>query len=232
MADTVTLVADMWCPYNCAPQSAQPGYVVEISRIAYEKAGLRFTYKLMPWKRAVIEAKNGKYNGIIGFTKKQVKGFIITENEMGITRDAFFIKIGERWRYTEVSSLKEVSKVGYPNGYHYTDEIDAYFEKARNVYVISGDNPLKYMVKMLLIGRIDTFPENEMVVNYFLKRTRQTDKLAIAGEFSRSDIYVGFGIKSPTHRRDMKILSDGIQMLRSTGELDAILDRYGIKDWR
>ncbi|NQV15772.1 transporter substrate-binding domain-containing protein [bacterium] len=232
IADTITLVADKWCPYTCSPKTVQPGYVVEISRIVHEKAGHKLLYKLVPWPRAVKEARNGKYNGIIGFTKKDVEGFINTENEVGIAQDAFFVKSGESWKYRELSSLKEIEVVGYPNGYHYTPEIDKYFQKANNVDVIPGDNPIKPMVKMLLKGRINTFPENEMVVKYFLKQTNQTDKLAIAGEFNRSNVYVGFGLNSPTHQRDMKILSDGIQMLRTTGELDKILDRYGIKDWR
>jgi len=120
----------------------------------------------------------------------------------------------------------------YPNGYHYTLEIDKYFEKAKNVHTIPGENPIRQMVGMLLLSRINTFPENEMVVKYFLKRTNQIDELTVAGEYNRSNVYVGFGFKSPTHQRDMKILSDGIQMLRTTGKLNKILARYGLKDWR
>jgi len=231
-AETITLVADKWCPYNCDPKAVQPGYVVEIAKIIYEKAGYKFSYVLLPWPRAVKEAREGKYNGIIGFTRKHVDGFISTKNEVGIARDAFFVKSEENWKYEQLSSLEKIGVIGYPIGYHYTKEIDEYFQRAGNVDLLPGNNPIKTMVKMILSGRINTFPENEMVVNYFLKQTRQSDKLKMAGEFNRSNIYVGFGLNSPTHLRDSKILSDGLQLLRTKGELVKILDGYGIKDWR
>jgi polar amino acid transport system substrate-binding protein len=232
LAGTVTLVSDPWCPYNCHSEDSQPGFIVEISKKVYEKAGHTFIYEVMPWPRAVAKARDGEVNGIIGFTKKDVKGFYCTENEMGVAREVFFVKKNESWKYKNILSLKELDLLGYPNGYHYTPEINEYLEKAENVHPISGDNPIQRMVKMLLRNRISAFIENEMVVNYFLKQSDQTGIISIAGEFSHSKIYVGFGLKSPTHKRDMKILSDGLQTLRRSGELDRILARYGLKDWK
>jgi len=232
IADTIVLVANKWCPYNCIPATAQPGYIVEIARVVYERAGYKFTYKLLPWKRAVSAARKGEFNGIIGFTSNTVKGFITTKTELGITQDAFFVKKEERWRYKDIASLKKIGAIGYPLGYHYTPEIDDYFQHAKNIFPVPGDNPLIPMVKMLLLGRINTFPENVTVMKYFLDETDQTDKVVIAGEFHRSNVYAGFGLRSPTHQRDMRILSDGIQTLRNTGELETILNRYGLQDWR
>lgn len=69
-ADTIILVADKWCPYNCTPETERPGFLVEIARRAFELAGHKLEYRLMPWKRAVTEAKRGNVNGIIGFGLK------------------------------------------------------------------------------------------------------------------------------------------------------------------
>jgi len=30
IADTITIRADVWCPYNCEPDSEKPGYMIEI----------------------------------------------------------------------------------------------------------------------------------------------------------------------------------------------------------
>ena len=44
-AKTVVLVADEWCPYNCAPNSDKPGYVVEIAELVFAEAGHTVIYK-------------------------------------------------------------------------------------------------------------------------------------------------------------------------------------------
>jgi polar amino acid transport system substrate-binding protein len=48
-ADTITLHADEWCPYNCAPGSGMPGYAVEVAREVFEQAGHRLDYGLLSW---------------------------------------------------------------------------------------------------------------------------------------------------------------------------------------
>ena len=37
-AETVTLRADVWCPFNCEPDAASPGYMIEIAKAALEPA--------------------------------------------------------------------------------------------------------------------------------------------------------------------------------------------------
>ncbi|MBT4265947.1 MAG: transporter substrate-binding domain-containing protein [Deltaproteobacteria bacterium] len=229
VADTVILVADKWCPYNCTPGAEQPGFLVEIARKAFERAGHKLEYRLMPWKRAVAEAKKGNVNGIIGFTKKNVKGFITTQKELIIAREVFFAKAGSPWKYSSVRSLEEIERVGFPNGYHFTSDIDAYIKKSKNVYLIPGAEPLKSMVKMLLHNRIQAFPENAIVVEYYLKQNGLTGKLTVAGEYSRSPIFIGFGLQSATHKQDAAIISEGMQALQDSGEYDRIMKRYGLQ---
>ncbi len=82
---------------------------------------------------------------------------------------------------------------------------------------------------MLLYNRILAFPENANVVEYYLKQNGLTGKLIIAGEYNRSPIFIGFGIKSRTHKRDVAIISSGIQTLQDDGEYDKIMSRYGLR---
>ncbi len=67
----VVLAADEWCPYNCEPGSAKPGYVIELAKIIFEKKGYEFDYKMMPWEQAKSDALQGKMSGAIGMDKEE-----------------------------------------------------------------------------------------------------------------------------------------------------------------
>ncbi len=56
-AETLLIVADPWCPYNCAPDSTKPGMIVEIVKKAFERHGISVTYETLPWTRAVEETR-------------------------------------------------------------------------------------------------------------------------------------------------------------------------------
>ncbi len=54
-------------------------------------------------------ARKGEFNGVIGFTSNEVKGFIATKNEMGITQDAFFVK---KRRAGDIKTYLPLKKLG------------------------------------------------------------------------------------------------------------------------
>jgi len=46
---TVSLRADFWCPFNCEPDAARPGFMVEIAPYALgSKYGHTVDYQIMP----------------------------------------------------------------------------------------------------------------------------------------------------------------------------------------
>lgn len=47
-AETITIVADPWCPYNCEPGSDEPGFMVEIARRVFAEAGIEVRYETVP----------------------------------------------------------------------------------------------------------------------------------------------------------------------------------------
>lgn len=61
IGDEITLRADEWCPYNCAPDADKKGFMVDIATAVFEEAGHKVDYKLMPWARAVADTKEGKF---------------------------------------------------------------------------------------------------------------------------------------------------------------------------
>lgn len=227
-ADTIVLVADYWCPYNCNSGDQNPGFLVEISRLIFENAGHRLEYQTMPWKRAVKEGKSGAVNGIIGFTKKNVKGFITIRAPNVFAMEVFYTRAGSSWKYDGIESLKKLERVAFPNGYHYNHEIDSYIQTGRNVYLVPDIKPLKAMVKMVIYGRVESFLENRDVVEYYLKQNQIEKSIVPAGEFSKSSIFIGFGIASKTGLRDAKILSNGFDSVCGSTEMKILRKKYNL----
>ena len=65
-AETLTLVADEWCPYNCTPGDEKPGFLVEIVKKVFEPQGFTVDYKIVPWARAIRDTRAGRYSAILG----------------------------------------------------------------------------------------------------------------------------------------------------------------------
>lgn len=48
-ADTITIVADAWPPYNGLPNTSEPGYGIEIAHQVFEAAGHTVEYIIGVW---------------------------------------------------------------------------------------------------------------------------------------------------------------------------------------
>jgi polar amino acid transport system substrate-binding protein len=241
-ADTITIKADEWCPFNCEPGSDSPGYMVEVARIIFQKAGHELIYENMPWSRSIDHARKGKIDAIPGATKGEVPDFIFSDEEFGASITYFFVKKGTTWRFTDVGSLESI-RIGVQDDYEYGGKIDEYIEKNRetiHVQVVKSDDPVALNIKKLIKGNIDACPEDKLVFLYKAKSMGVLDQVEEAGiipvddreDFEATRIYLAFSPVNPKSAEYAKILSDGIREMRASGELQKILDKYGLKDWK
>ncbi|MBF0239229.1 MAG: transporter substrate-binding domain-containing protein [SAR324 cluster bacterium] len=234
-ADTISLRADEWCPYNCSPESAKPGFMIEIAKAIFTGAGHQLDYQIQPWARAIEDTRSGKFNGIIGASRGDAEDFIFPENEQGSQTMSFFVKKGDSWTYSNLDSLKN-RVLGVIKDYAYSDELDQYIEtNAKNskaVQVASGENALEINVKKILGGRIQVILEDPNVIAEYLENSNQQGALEAAGSLEKDNLYIAFGPQNPKSAQYAKLLSDGMNSLRKSGELKKILSKYGIKDWK
>lgn len=231
-AETITLRADIWCPYNCDPNSDTPGFMVEIAGMVFEKAGHSVDYQLLPWARAITETREGKFNGIIGAYKNDAPDFIFPENEQGQSVDMFYTKKGSSWRYENMASLSGQA-IGIIKDYSYGEQMDEYIKKNNEQFVIMyGDDAFDRNLKMLLLGRTTVMIENQYVMNNYMKVHNCRDQFVETGISGSNKVYIAFSPKNPRSEAYSKILSTGINQLRSSGDLQKILDKYGLKDWK
>lgn len=238
-ADTLSIRADIWCPYNCAPTDPHgPGFMIEAARIIFAQAGHKIDYQLLNWARSIKMVREGRYHAVVGAGQGDAPDFIFPELALGYSRNGFFTRKGHPWRFQGIDSLKSVT-VGIINDYSYGPDFNAYLHlaaKTDRVQQVSGDNALELNIRKLLAGRIDVIIENQYVFLHRIRALGLSDKVRFAGhDGSRgpvNHVYIAFSPALEKSREYARILSRGIRRLRQSGQLDRILAKYGLTDWQ
>jgi polar amino acid transport system substrate-binding protein len=235
-AETITLVADGWCPYNCEPNAEKPGYMVEIAKKAFEKYGIEIEYSNLPW------ARQNKYTGIIGAYYGDAPDFIFPSVAQGLSVFSFYVNKSDEWTYAGIDSLASRS-LGAINDYSYSVHLDSYIESHKNdpthIQILSGDNAIDNNIKKLLAKRIDTIVEDRQAMAYYLspkefESVRASIKEAgilPSEEDGNGVVFIAFSPNNPNSKRYAEILSSETIAMSKSGVLKEILSRYGIDDF-
>ncbi|WP_168224731.1 substrate-binding periplasmic protein [Rhodoferax aquaticus] len=230
-ADVWTIRADNWCPYNCEPKSAQPGYMIEIIQAAAKTAGHTVDYATTPWSRALSEARNGQINGVVGMATGDREGMLVTD-KLGVDTTCFFVNAGDSLKYSSPADLAKLQSVGTIQSYVYPDEF-MNWQKSNpsKVQSAAGDNALELNIKKLTGKRFQAFIENETVVNYLRKSQPALKDVVSAGCMESTDLFAGFGAKNPKSADIVKAINAKTAEMKKSGELKKLLDKYGAKAW-
>ena len=234
-ADTLSLRADIWCPYNCEAGSEKPGYMIEIAQEIAKIYGHTIDYQQLSWARALAETRAGKFVGVIGAAKTDADDFIFPDQPFGVSREAYITKKNFDFNYNGIASL-EAKSIAVIQDYSYADELNDYIEKNssdfKKVQVAAGDNALESNLKKLEAGRVDIVIED---LNVFLLKAKQLGK---ENSFNKEtpenslEIYFAFSPKNKKSAQYAKEFSEGLTKLRETGKLADIMNRYGLQDWQ
>ena len=235
-AGVVTLRADPWFPYNGDPDSPLPGYMIEIARYAFARGGHRLDYQLLPWQRSVDEVLRGRFDCVVGVHRANGRPLLYPEESLGHMDEAFFaLREMPPWRYRSTADLRD-KVVAVIGGYRYGDVLDAYIAEladTRSVYVANGEAALERNIKMLLAGRVDLVLEAPYV---FAAKAREMGVMDRVKEVDRvgdpEDLFIACSPVKDTSEEYLRLLDEGIRELRETGELQRILDKYGVEDWK
>ncbi len=236
-AETISVRADAWPPYNGDPKAADPGYGIEILKAIFEKQGYTIDYQTMPWNRALQEVKEGKFSAAIGASTEDGAGMVFPEESVGKMDTYFFVKKGNAWTYKGIDSLKSV-KLGVIDEYDYgSAELNAWIKEKKGtpeVQAVSGDDAVERNIQKLIAGRMDVMVECKPVVDWTLKKMKiPADDIKNAGSLGNpTDIFVVFSPAKPDSKKLADMFSAGMKSLRQSGELKKILDKYNLQDWK
>lgn len=232
-AESIRICADTWMPLNGDPASDQPGYVVELLRLIFSKNEIAVDYQIMPWSDALKAAEEGAIDGVIGASRREAAHLVIPEEIVGVARFGLYVRQGNPWTFTGVSSLQGM-RLGAIDGYDYWDDLDDYIQAhhAPDVILFTGDTPLKKGLAALASGKIDVMPENGSVFAWAARNEwLQPAAFRLAYVHQGDDACVAFA-RGNAGRRYARMFDDGIRHLRLTGELARVLAEYGVKDWK
>lgn len=234
-AETITLVADEWPPFNSTPGSSQEGYLVDVARAVFEDRGHSVAYNLLPWRRALDMVRKGVYNGIIGASKTDAPDFIFPSEKLSRNFISFYVRRDSNWKFVRNEDVEHVT-LGVIDGYDYRDwllqYIDAHRKTPQKVQIMTGDQPLRRNLLKLLNHRIDAIVDNEAVILNVAREMGVSEHIKLAGHGAiPADIYIAFSPHRADSQKYAEMLADGVKALRSSGRLGAILSKYGLKDW-
>ncbi|MEQ6886962.1 transporter substrate-binding domain-containing protein [Salicola sp. Rm-C-2C1-2] len=229
--NVVTLVADEWCPFNCAPDADSPGILVEIARQALSLEGYRVDYQSMPWRRAIRDVRKGTFHGIIGTGPAETPNFHFPDQPLALAHHSLFTLPDSDWRYTGLDSLPAV-RLGVIHEYSYgglfNDYIEPNEDNAERLMVLSGNEVLPRLIQLLKMERIDALAAEEKVLNYHYERDGRTTPLRNAGLAYQEELYIAFSPAKPNGRELAEALSRGMRTLREKGMIAAILTDYSV----
>lgn len=233
-ATEISIVADPYMPYTGDPESDRPGFMIEIIKAICERAKHTISYKKMPWDTALMMAKNGDVDAIVGANKEDVPEFIFPEVEQAQVQGIFYGVANSSWKYTSIESLDKVI-LGVINNYNYTD-IQDYIKKNRSnsskIRMFSDEDALEKMANALAEGKIQTFLEDRNVMQEFLKSYPKSNRLKEVGQLPNpTKLYIAFSPKRMGSQDYAKIITEGMTAIRADGTLKKILDKYSVQDW-
>lgn len=230
-ADTILLLADEWCPYNCKPENGNSGYLVDIAKEVFESKGHVVKYRIMPWKRSIATVAQGTAAGLIGASRAEVPDFIFPDCALGFYTVTFFTRKNFTWKYSGVDSLKGL-RVAACAGYTYGHDIDEYIEISQKVILTSGDNAEALNLQALVKGFVDVIISDPGVMTYQAGLMNVSDTLKNAGSAESIELSIAFSPALGKSREYASMLCDGVELLRRSGRLREILARYGLNDWK
>ena len=233
-ADTISIRADNWFPMNGDPNSATPGYMIELATRIFGDAGHTVDYRTMPWERAVSSVREGKFDCVVGAYTDDAPDFVYPAESWGLDEAKFYIQKGDKWRYTGLDSIASI-KIGLIGGYAYDEAFDKYIEENNkgNYQFIKGDNALENNIKKVLAGRLTATVESPPVMQAKLKHMGLEGEIISAGDLGEaSNIYIACSPAKSSSKVLMDLVDEGTNKLRQSGELQKILDKYGLKDWK
>lgn len=220
-------------PYNGDPEAKSPGYAVELAKAIFEPQGIKVDYQTMPWTEALESARVGKIEGVIGAGSAELEGLTVPSESIGEPRVVLLVRKDNSWRYENVASLKGV-KLGVIDGYTYWDSLDEYIKTGKEPAVVrfAGETPLVDALNQLKEGKIDAIPENISVFVWTAKSIGLSPAdFRIVFTWQNEPIYLAFS-KTPQGVKYAKLFDEGMGKLRASGELAALLKRYGMSEWK
>lgn len=247
------IVTTEFCPYVCASEKegGQEGFVIDIFRAIFEKRGHAVRFEIQPWTRTLKTFnEKGPFDGLIAATRLHPINrdiAVFPETEICRYTHKFYglkdSKLAKTWKYKRIKSLKDVSLAGVKGWTYSSIEVTRYVNDPPPGALVSamyGEDVVRRNINMLLRKRTDLYVENEFMARYFLHKEKKAGNTEVDKIISIDSVPIDEGAADsyPVFYKDRNgekyadIFVKGMKELRVSGEMDRIMEKYGLKDWR
>ncbi|WP_298213008.1 transporter substrate-binding domain-containing protein [Acidovorax sp.] len=226
-AETLRIATGELPPYA---SSARPddGISLHIVRQAFAKVGVKVTYVFLPWTRALVETRDGKWDATAawGRSAERDKGFLISDNVLTEQWQILY-RSDRSFKWSNLQDLKG-QRIGVVADYTYTPE---FWRMAKDGLLLADVAPDDVSnLNKLLAGRVDIVLLDRNVACDLLgskftgeqaRRVRAHPKLFVPNFTT----HVMMSEKLPESARRMKAFNQGLEALRRSGEYGDILQQ-------
>lgn len=226
----ISLYADVWCPYNCVPNSDYEGLLVEVAKYAFKKHNIDVEYKVKPWIECVNDFNKGEIDGIIGASTDEVFNFVPPSNEIAISNISAFTLDDTFWVYERPESLHKRS-VGIVEAYSYDVSLKNYLytifvTNPDSVYISYASKPVEDNVKLLMERKIFTYIEDDKVVGHYAQVNKLARIRKASSVQSPQRVYVLFPDSNPNSKLYAKYMSDAVFEMKENGMMKKLIRKY------
>jgi len=173
-AETITIATLEYHPWT-GKNLKFNGFVNHVITEAFQRKGYSVEFSYLPWKRGVIETKNGEYSALsyVYWSKDREQEFYLSDPISEEKIVLFHLKSNPIKDWQTLDDLKNY-KFGATRGYTYTKEFWQAAESKR-IHVDITDSD-KQNFQKLFVGRIDIFPSGLVNGYSFLQKEFDASK--------------------------------------------------------
>jgi ABC-type amino acid transport substrate-binding protein len=184
------------------------------------------------------QVENGEKDAIVFSFHNSQSAHLFTIPEESLGKDdstSFAVSNRNSWQLSNVESLHTLKHIGAYKGTIWSNKKVADFEqKQQHKFIyLHGDNIVERAFDMLRRGRLDAWEDSETLLNYYIYSKGITD-LRIE-RLTNAKVVTGdilFSAKNPRSVEYAAFFSAGLKQMRKNGQLNVILKKYGLRDWK
>jgi len=228
----VRLATLEWEPY-IGQKMPDQGYCAALIRAAFATQGMTVDIQFYPWARALHLARTGAVDGLMPeyFNASRKSEFDYSFPFRGGPL-VLYKRRGDAIAFsadptidpdTALRALKNY-RFGVVRGYLNTPEFDAasYLSKEE-----ADDDATN--LRKLVYGRIDLAVTDRRVADYLIRSQYPDYRNKVepmSPPLADNPLYIAFSLRSPRHQQAMVAFNRGLAVLKASGQIDALYQRY------
>ena len=227
-AETIKLATMNWEPFY-GESLPENGFFSALSREVFKQAGYDITIEFVPFKRAMVMAERGKYDGVLGayYNEERNQKFYFPE-PVAYADEVFIQNKGQGLTYNQLIANAQQYRVGVLRGGAQSKELK------QKGFMVEETTDYIQNIKKLNANRIDVILIGKQVF-YYLIHNRQDlkeygDKLIVINKpFKSYGLYIPITKKREDGELIVQKMNKSLQKIKEDGSYKKILDRFGQK---